>query len=121
MSYLKSLSYWNSTLSMLPEGANAKGKATSERLETAPTQFVEAGGIRFVYRSFGSTSGTPLVFLQHFSGTMDDWDPAVVNGLAKDCPVVVFDNTGVGSPVARRLIMCCKWQQMPRASSWHSA
>jgi pimeloyl-ACP methyl ester carboxylesterase len=36
------------------------------------------------------------VFLQHFSGTMDDWDPAVVNDLAEDRPVVVFDNTGVG-------------------------
>jgi len=84
------------SLSMLPERANAKSKGTSEKLETAPTKFVEADGIRFAYRSFGSTSGTPLVFLQHFSGTMDDWDPAVVNGLAKDRPVVVFDNTGVG-------------------------
>ena len=27
---------------------------------------------------------------------MDSWDPAVVNGLAKDRPVIVFDNTGVG-------------------------
>ncbi|MGH8504296.1 MAG: alpha/beta fold hydrolase [Gammaproteobacteria bacterium] len=84
------------SLSMLLERANAKSKGTSEKLETAPTKFVEADGIRFAYRSFGSTSGTPLVFLQHFSGTMDDWDPAVVNGLAKDRPVVVFDNTGVG-------------------------
>jgi pimeloyl-ACP methyl ester carboxylesterase len=96
MSYLKSLSFWNSVLSMLPDGPNAKGKKTAEKLETAPTQFVEAGGIEFAYRSFGDKSGTPLVFLQHFSGTMDDWDPAVVNGLAKDRPVVVFDNTGVG-------------------------
>lgn len=96
MSYLKSLSFWNSALSMLPNGANAKGNATSERLETTPTRFVEADGIKFAYRSFGSKSGTPLVFLQHFSGTMDDWDPAVVNVLAKERPVVVFDNTGVG-------------------------
>jgi pimeloyl-ACP methyl ester carboxylesterase len=96
MSYLKSLSFWNSALSMLPDGANAKGKGTSEKLETAPTEFIEANGIRFAYRSFGDKSGTPLVFLQHFSGTMDDWDPTVVNGLAKDRPVVVFDNTGVG-------------------------
>ena len=96
MSYLKALSFWNSALAVLPEGANAKGKATSARLETAPAQFVEAGGIRFAYRSFANKSGAPLVFLQHFSGTMDDWDPAVVNGLAKDRPVVVVDNTGVG-------------------------
>ncbi len=77
-------------------GATAKGKGTSEKLETTPTKFVETDGIQFAYRSFGNESGTPLVFLQHFSGTMDDWDPAVVNGIAKERPVVVFDNTGVG-------------------------
>jgi pimeloyl-ACP methyl ester carboxylesterase len=63
--------------------------------ETAPTRFVEANGIRYAYRSFGKESGVPLVFLQHFRGTMDDWDPAVVNGLAKDRPVVLFDNAGI--------------------------
>ncbi|MFZ1961645.1 MAG: alpha/beta hydrolase [Methylovirgula sp.] len=68
----------------------------TERLETAPTKFVEAGGTKFAYRSFGAPAGIPLVFLQHFSGNMDSWDPAVVNALAKDRPVVVFDNSGVG-------------------------
>jgi pimeloyl-ACP methyl ester carboxylesterase len=96
MSYPKSLLLWPTALSMLPGGANMNGEKTSEKLETAPTEFVEADGIRFAYRSFGNKSGTPLVFLQHFSGTIDDWDPAVVNALAKDRPVVVFDNTGVG-------------------------
>jgi len=100
MSYLKSLLLWNSALCVLPGGANTNGKDTSEKLETAPTKYVEADGLKFAYRrfgnSFGNKSGTPLVFLQHFSGTMDDWDPAVVNVLAKHRPVVVFDNTGVG-------------------------
>ncbi len=96
MSYPKSLLLWPSALSMLPGEANTNREKTSEKLETAPTEFVEADGIRFAYRSFGNKSGTPLVFLQHFSGTMDDWDPAVINVLAKDRPVVIFDNTGVG-------------------------
>jgi pimeloyl-ACP methyl ester carboxylesterase len=68
----------------------------SALLETAPTQFVEAGGVRFAYRRFGRRTGTPLVFLQHFSGHMDSWDPAIVNPLAANCPVIVFDNAGVG-------------------------
>ncbi len=63
--------------------------------ETAPTRFVEANGIRSAYRSFGKESGVPLVFLQHFRGTMDDWDPAVAGGLAKDRPVVLFDSAGI--------------------------
>jgi pimeloyl-ACP methyl ester carboxylesterase len=65
-------------------------------LETVPTEFVEAAGKRFAYRRLGSSQGTPLVCLQHFSGTIDSWDPAVVNALAEDRPVIVFDNTGVG-------------------------
>ena len=30
--------------------------------QTAPTQFVEANGIRFAYRRFGKAGGVPLVF-----------------------------------------------------------
>jgi pimeloyl-ACP methyl ester carboxylesterase len=67
------------------------------RLETAPTEFVSAQGIKFACRRFGKPNGTPLLFLQHFSGNMDSWDPAVVNALAKDRPVVVFNNAGVGT------------------------
>jgi pimeloyl-ACP methyl ester carboxylesterase len=52
--------------------------------QTAPTQFVEANGIRFAYRRFGNAAGIPLVFNQHFTGTMDHWDPAVTDGLAKE-------------------------------------
>ncbi|MBO4225747.1 alpha/beta fold hydrolase [Bradyrhizobium neotropicale] len=65
-------------------------------LETAPTLYVENGGIRFAYRQLGPSTGTPLVLLQHFSGNIDAWDPAVVNALAVDRPVIAFDNTGVG-------------------------
>ncbi len=71
-------------------------QASHGALETAPTEYVEADGIRFAYRRLGSASGAPLVLLQHFSGHMDSWDPAVVNGLAKDRTVIVFDNAGVG-------------------------
>lgn len=65
-------------------------------LETAPTRYVESQGIRFAYRRLGPSSGTPLVLLQHFSGNLDAWDPAVVNVLAADRPVIAFDNAGVG-------------------------
>jgi pimeloyl-ACP methyl ester carboxylesterase len=65
--------------------------------QTAPTQFVEANGIRFAYRRFGKSDGVPLVFNMHFTGTMDHWDPAVTDGLAKEREVIVFDNAGVSS------------------------
>jgi pimeloyl-ACP methyl ester carboxylesterase len=65
--------------------------------QTAPTQFVEANGTCFAYRRFGKPVGVPLVFNQHFTGTMDHWDPAVTDGFAKDREVILFDNAGVSS------------------------
>jgi len=65
--------------------------------QTAPTQFVEANGIRFAYRRFGKPGGVPLVFMQHFRGGMDHWDPAVTDGFAQDREVILFDNAGVSS------------------------
>src|SRR5947208_15177330 len=65
--------------------------------QTAPTQFVEANGIRFAHRRFGKTGGVPLVFSQHYIGTMDYWDPTVTDGLARDREVILFNNAGVSS------------------------
>jgi len=65
--------------------------------QTAPTQFVEANGIRFAYRRFGKPDGVPLVFNMHYLGTMDYWDPTVMDGLARDREVILFDNAGVSS------------------------
>jgi pimeloyl-ACP methyl ester carboxylesterase len=65
--------------------------------QTALTQFVEANGIRFAYRRWGRPGGLPLILNQHYTGTMDHWDPAVTDGLAKDREVILFDNAGVSS------------------------
>jgi pimeloyl-ACP methyl ester carboxylesterase len=65
--------------------------------QTAPTQFVEANGTRFAYRRFGKSGGVPLVFNQHFTGTMDHWDPAVTDGLANEREVFLFNNAGISS------------------------
>jgi pimeloyl-ACP methyl ester carboxylesterase len=64
---------------------------------TTPTQFIEASGVRYAYRRFGASNGTPVVFLQHFRGGLDNWDPKVTDGLAKDRPVILFNNAGVAS------------------------
>jgi pimeloyl-ACP methyl ester carboxylesterase len=67
--------------------------------DTAATQFVEAGGIRFAYRRFGNPAAgrTPVVFFQHFIGNLDDHDPAISDGFATDREVILFNNTGVAS------------------------
>jgi pimeloyl-ACP methyl ester carboxylesterase len=65
--------------------------------DTAPTQFVEAEGIRFAYRRFGKAGGVPIVLNQHYTGTMDYWDPAVTDGLARTREVILFNNAGVSN------------------------
>jgi pimeloyl-ACP methyl ester carboxylesterase len=70
---------------------------TQHNHQTAPTQFVEANGVRFAYRRFGNAAGVPLVFNQHFTGTMDHWDPLVTDGFARDREVILFNNAGVSS------------------------
>src|SRR6202163_1141979 len=77
----------------LPEGI----LMTQHNHQTAATQFVEANGIRFAYRRFGKAGGVPIVFNQHYIGTMDYWDPAVTDGLARDREVILFNNAGVSS------------------------
>jgi pimeloyl-ACP methyl ester carboxylesterase len=70
---------------------------TQHSHQTAPTQFVDAAGIRFAYRRFGKSGGVPLVFNMHFTGTMDHWDPLVTDGLAATRDVILFNNAGISS------------------------
>src|SRR6266481_9183917 len=63
---------------------------------TAPTLFLDANGLRYAYRRFGNSSGRPLLFLQHFTGTLDNWDAAVTDPLASGREVILFDNAGIG-------------------------
>ena len=48
-------------------------------------------------RRFGRCGGVPLVLLNYFAASMDDWDPKVTNGLAAEREVILFDNVGVAS------------------------
>jgi pimeloyl-ACP methyl ester carboxylesterase len=65
--------------------------------DTAPTQCIEARAVKYAYRRFGAAMGTPVVFLQHFRGGLDNWDPKVTDGLARNRPVILFNNAGVAS------------------------
>jgi pimeloyl-ACP methyl ester carboxylesterase len=64
---------------------------------TVPTQFVEANGIRFAYRRWGKQGALPLVLNQHFIGNLDNWDPAVLDGLAREREIILFNNAGIAS------------------------
>jgi pimeloyl-ACP methyl ester carboxylesterase len=63
---------------------------------SAPTLFLDVNSTRYAYRRFGHGPGLPLLFLQHFSGTLDNWDPAMTDPLAAGREVILFDYAGVG-------------------------
>jgi pimeloyl-ACP methyl ester carboxylesterase len=63
---------------------------------TAPTQFLQTSREKYAYRRFGLGSKLPLLCLQHFTGTLDNWDPAVTDPLAEDREVILFENAGLG-------------------------
>ncbi|MEU0822091.1 alpha/beta fold hydrolase [Streptomyces mirabilis] len=64
--------------------------------ENAPTRSVSVRGEDFAYRELGTEGSVPLILLMHLAGTLDNWDPRVVDGLAARRRVVTFDNRGVG-------------------------
>ncbi len=61
-----------------------------------PTRTVDVDGVSFAYRQVGTDGGVPLVFLHHLTAGLDDWDPAVIDGVASERHVIAFDNRGVG-------------------------
>jgi pimeloyl-ACP methyl ester carboxylesterase len=61
---------------------------------TAPTQVVDIDGQRIAYRRIGTATGTPLLLLNRFRGTMDDWDPLLIDRIAAERPVLMFDQPG---------------------------
>jgi pimeloyl-ACP methyl ester carboxylesterase len=71
----------------------ATGNASNS---SASTQFIDTRLETYAYRRFGAGAAPPLVFLQHFTGTLDNWDPAVADELAKGREVILFESAGVG-------------------------
>lgn len=64
---------------------------------TVPTQFVDANGITFAYRSYGKEGGLPIIYFQHLAGTLDNADPRIMDGIAKHHQIISFDLRGIGA------------------------
>jgi pimeloyl-ACP methyl ester carboxylesterase len=66
---------------------------------TAENLSIEAAnGVTYAYRRFGKVRDgrSPVVFLQHFRGNLENWDPLLVDEIAAEREVILLDNTGVG-------------------------
>ena len=65
--------------------------------QDAPTRTITAGGVNFAYRELGPKTRVPVIFFVHLAGTLDNWDPAVIDPIAAEHRVITFDNRGVGA------------------------
>jgi pimeloyl-ACP methyl ester carboxylesterase len=56
-----------------------------------------SNGVDYASRTTGEGDAPPLVTLQHFRGNLDNWNPALIDALARGRRVVSFDNRGVAA------------------------
>ena len=63
----------------------------------APARTITAGGVTYAYRELGPKGGIPVVFFIHLAATLDNWDPRIIDPIAKGHHVIAFDNRGVGA------------------------
>jgi pimeloyl-ACP methyl ester carboxylesterase len=67
----------------------------------APARTITADGVTYAYRELGPKGGVPVVFFVHLGATLDNWDPRIIDPVAKDHHVIAFDNRGVGASTGR--------------------
>lgn len=63
----------------------------------ATNQSITVNGIPFAYRDTGPTTGVPLVLLNHWGAVLDNFDPAIIDGLAQTRRVITTDYRGIGN------------------------
>ncbi|MDR7159658.1 alpha/beta hydrolase [Arthrobacter sp. BE255] len=63
----------------------------------APARTVSAGGVSYAYRELGPKGGIPVIFFVHLAANLDNWDPRIIDPIAKNHHVIAFDNQGVGA------------------------
>jgi len=67
----------------------------------APAKTVTVGPDTFAYRELGPKEEFPVVFFVHLAATLDNWDPRIIDAIAKIRHVITFDQLGVGASSGR--------------------
>ena len=69
---------------------------------TVPTQFVEANGIKFAYRSYGKAGDIPVIYFNHLTANLDNCDPRIMDAIAAHRQIISFDYRGVGASTGKQ-------------------
>ncbi|MDD4652658.1 MAG: alpha/beta hydrolase [Methanothrix sp.] len=76
-----------------PEGT-AIGQYPAVMFNETPVQYAQANGVDLGYRDFGS--GEPLLMIEGFGATMDNWNRTFIGILASKYHVYIYDHRGMG-------------------------
>lgn len=68
----------------------------STQFSNAANQSIMVNGVRFAYRDIGPAIGVPLVLFNHWGAVLDNFDPAIIDGLAQTRRVITTDYRGIG-------------------------
>lgn len=77
------------------------GESVITSYAKAPTRSITAGGVTFAYRELGPVGGIPVIFFGHLAANLDNWDPRIVDPVARTRHVITFDQAGVGASSGR--------------------
>jgi len=80
--------------------ASDKGTVVTSYAQ-APSRTVTVGGVTYAYRELGPKGGIPVVFFVHLAATLDNWDPRIIDPIAKHRHVIAFDQRGVGASTGK--------------------
>ena len=72
-------------------------QSTDYTYATVPTQFIEANGIKFAYRSYGKQGDIPVIYFNHLTANLDNCDPRIMDSIATYRHIISFDYRGVGA------------------------
>lgn len=85
------------TILIIINMATSNAQSINYTYATVPTQFVEANGIKFAYRSYGKAGDIPVVYFNHLTANLDNCDPRIMDAIAAQRHIISFDYRGVGA------------------------
>jgi pimeloyl-ACP methyl ester carboxylesterase len=74
---------------------NSNNTTNSLDIQSIPSKKVHVGDIDIAYKTFGK--GDPILLINGYSQAMDNWDRTLLERLALNHTVIIFDNRGIGN------------------------
>ena len=81
--------------------SNTRNDPVITSYAAAPGRTVTTAGTTYAYRELGPKGGIPVVFFVHLAATLDNWDPRIVDAIARNRHVIAFDQRGVGASTGK--------------------